>query len=70
METKAIKKTDNYEDWEEESDSKTYKLIMRTMKEMNFLSQRKREANEKDEQWKREARTERNYESGEACKKI
>jgi len=37
---------------------------------MNFLRQRKREANEKDEQRKQKARTERNYESGDARKKI
>jgi len=46
-ETKTIYKTDICEDGEKESDSKTYKLIMKTMKETNFLRLRKREANVK-----------------------
>ena len=44
-ETKTIYKTDICEDGEEESDSKTYKLIMK--KEINFLRQHKRKTNVK-----------------------
>jgi len=46
-ETKTIYKMGICEDGEQESDSKTYKLIMKTTKEMNFLRQHKREANVK-----------------------